>query len=53
MQINGAEMGALSPISFGMMTQVLFTGTLATWPENGDSNNATTWRDVSNVTCNP
>ena len=51
MQIDGVEMGALSPISFGMMVQVLFTGTLATWPEDGASNNATTWVDVGNITC--
>ncbi|MCB8942626.1 MAG: protein kinase [Ardenticatenaceae bacterium] len=53
MQINGAEMGALSPISFGMMVQVLFTGSLATWPEAADSINANTWGDVSNINCSP
>ena len=53
MQIDAVEMGALSPISFGMMAQVLFTGTLATWPEGGNSNAPTTWVDVSNITCTP
>jgi hypothetical protein len=51
MQIDAVEMGALSPNSFGMMAQVLFTGDLATWPEEGDLNNPTSWVDVGNIAC--
>jgi hypothetical protein len=50
-EIDTVEMGALSPISFGMMVQVLFTGDLATWPEDGELNSPDSWVDVSNIVC--
>jgi serine/threonine protein kinase len=53
MEIDAVEMAALSPISFGMMVQVLFTGDLATWPEEGELNNPGSWVDVSNIVCTP
>jgi hypothetical protein len=45
-----AEMAALSN-PFGMMTEVLFTGQLASWPDSGVSNRADTWQDVNNALC--
>lgn len=45
-----AEMAALSD-PFGMMISVLYTGSLATWPEDGISNSLDTYQDVNNVIC--
>jgi hypothetical protein len=53
MEIDAVEMGALSPVSFGLMVQVLFNSNLATWPEEGELNNPSTWVDVSNIVCTP
>jgi hypothetical protein len=46
-----AEMGALSPDAFGMMVQVLFTGSLDIWPEDANSDLAGTWQDINNIAC--
>ncbi|MEM7333798.1 MAG: protein kinase [Chloroflexota bacterium] len=45
-----AEMSALSD-PFGMMISVLYTGSLATWPEDGISNSLDTYQGVNNVIC--
>ena len=45
-----AEMSSLAN-PFGLMTQVLYTGELASWPEGAASSNADTWQDVNNVSC--
>lgn len=45
-----AEMSALGN-PFSVMVQVLFTGALATWPEDASSSNAGTWQPVNNVSC--
>ncbi|WP_420628214.1 protein kinase domain-containing protein [Candidatus Leptofilum sp.] len=45
-----AEMGSLGN-PFGMMSQVLFIGDIAVWPEGGGSNNPDTWQFVDNVSC--
>lgn len=51
LRINAAaEMSALAD-PFGMMIQVLYTGELATWPEDGFSNNPDTYQGVDNVVC--
>ena len=52
-QINAAaEMAALGT-QFGPMTGVLNagSGTLATWPEGGASNNPSTWQFINNASC--
>jgi serine/threonine protein kinase len=45
-----AEMAALAN-PFGMMSQVLYTGDLAVWPEGGASNSPSSWQSVDNVSC--
>jgi eukaryotic-like serine/threonine-protein kinase len=45
-----AEMNALAPI-FGLMTQVQFTGELATWPPGANGNSPGTYQRVNNITC--
>jgi len=45
-----AEMPGLTN-PFGMMSQVQFTGDLATWPTGADGNNASTWQAVDNPNC--
>jgi hypothetical protein len=53
MEINAiAEMGALAD-PFGLMTQVLFTGDLASYPSAALSNQADTWQDIDNILCQP
>ena len=44
------EMGALTN-PFGMMIQVLYTGEMATWPDEAEINNADTWQDIQNAVC--
>lgn len=44
------EMGALADI-FGLMVQVLYTGEMATWPDEANFINADTWQPIQNVTC--
>jgi hypothetical protein len=46
-----AVMGALSPDAFGMMVQVLFTGSLGIWSEDANSDLAGTWQDINNIAC--
>jgi eukaryotic-like serine/threonine-protein kinase len=51
MEINiGAEMPALAN-PFGLMSQVLFTGEMATWPPTAVSNNANNWQGFSWSLC--
>ncbi|GAB4264983.1 MAG: hypothetical protein Kow0080_04680 [Candidatus Promineifilaceae bacterium] len=51
MEIDAAaEMSALTN-PFGLMSQVLYTGELATWPEGGQSADANTWQDVNDAVC--
>ncbi|MEZ4515899.1 MAG: protein kinase [Chloroflexota bacterium] len=51
LQINAAaEMAALSD-PFGLMTQVLYTGDLATWPDGALSNLADTFEPIGNAFC--
>ncbi|MCP5095392.1 MAG: protein kinase [Chloroflexi bacterium] len=45
-----SDMAALGD-PFGMMSTVLFTGELASFPELGDSNNPTTFHGVTNIVC--
>ncbi|MFO7661730.1 MAG: hypothetical protein R6X18_03965, partial [Chloroflexota bacterium] len=53
MQVDAiAELGALTN-PFGLMSQVVFTGDLATYPIGALSNQANTWQDVANVLCGP
>lgn len=52
MQIDiAAEMPALAN-PFAIMTNVLYTGELATWPPGAVSNNLTTYQGVNNANCN-
>jgi hypothetical protein len=37
--------------AFGMMVQVLFTGSLGIWPEDANSDLAGTWQDINNIAC--
>jgi len=51
MQIDAlAELGALGN-PFGLLTQVLYTGDLASYPSTGTSGQANTWQDIANVLC--
>ena len=50
MAVDVAELNALTN-PFGLMTQVVYTGDLATWPEGAVGTNPTTWQDVNNITC--
>jgi serine/threonine protein kinase len=51
LEINAAaEMAALSD-PFGLMTQVLYTGDLAVWPEGALSNLADTFEPIGNAFC--
>jgi hypothetical protein len=51
MQIDvTAEMPALGDI-FSTMTQVQYTGDLATWPASAVAGNTATWEDIGNVLC--
>jgi hypothetical protein len=51
MQIEvNAEMAVLGN-PFSMMTQVLYTGELATWPDSAASDQVDTWRDINNILC--
>jgi eukaryotic-like serine/threonine-protein kinase len=53
MQVDAiAELGALTN-PFGLMSQVVFTGDLATYPIGALSNQSNTWQDVANVLCGP
>jgi hypothetical protein len=47
------DVGELNPLAnpFGLMAQVIYTGDLATWPEDAIGANPSTWQDVNNVTC--
>jgi len=45
-----AEMSEIAN-PFGMLVQVLYTGDLASWPETGVTNDATTWQSVNDITC--
>lgn len=51
MQVDAlAELGALSN-PFGLMSQVLYTGDLATFPTGAVANQANTWQDFGNALC--
>jgi pSer/pThr/pTyr-binding forkhead associated (FHA) protein len=50
MAVSTAELNALTN-PFGLMAQVVYTGDLATWPEDAVGTNPNTWQDVNNVTC--
>ena len=51
MQVDAlTELGALGN-PFGLLTQVLYTGDLASYPSTATSGQANTWQDVANVLC--
>jgi hypothetical protein len=47
-----AEMAALSN-PFRVMLQALFTGDLATWPKEAQSNALSSYQGIDNATCSP
>ncbi len=50
MSIAAAEFSGLAN-PFGLMTQVVYTGELATWPESASSFDPGSWQDVEDAVC--